>query len=325
MRRKLFLSSSFIVFVFIMLGNMVSGQELKYPTKPIQVIIPYGPGGTNDIIARAVDSQLQEVLKTPIIHINKTGGSGILAAAFVKEEKPDGYTILQGGLSVNIEIPIITPNCPYNLQDFIPIARTAYGPLVLLVKKNAPWDTLESFLVEAKKEPKKISLGIPGIGTSQHYVTKLFESETKIEFNIIPFKGDSANITALLGGHLQASVAGLTAATPYLKAEDVKALASSGYDRHPLFKDIPLFREKGLPEVTLISWGGPFVRAGTPDYVVRILDGAFREAAVHPSVISILEKAGVAPGYLGSDELKKLVPSEYNRLLKAAKLAGLIK
>lgn len=308
----------------VLFGGLCFGQE-KYPSKPIQVIIPYGPGGTHDIAARIVDGQLQEILKVPIVHVNKPGGNGVLGAAFAKEQKPDGYTVLYGGLTVVVELPIVTPNCPYKKEDFIPVARVTYGALVLSVKKDAPWNTLEEFVNAAKKDPGKISLGIPGIGTTQHLVAKLFETEARIELNSIPFKGDGPAITALLGGHVQAVMTGITSVTPHLRSGEVKALASSGLDRHAIFKDMPLFKEKGYPEVALYSWTGPFVPVGTPDPVVKALAQAYKEAATHESIVSLLEKSGTTPGYLSSDDVKKLIPLEYNRISKAAKAADLVK
>ena len=323
--KKLTLITVGMVSLVLLFGISSFGQEVKYPSKPIQVIIPYGPGGTHDIAARIVDSQLQEVLKVPVIHVNKAGGGGVTGAAFAKEQKPDGYTVLYGGLTVVVELPIVTPNCPYKTEDFIPIARVTYGALVLSVKKDAPWKTLEEFIQVAKKDPGKISLGIPGIGTSQHLVAKLFETEAKIELNTIPFKGDGAAITALLGGHVQAVMTGITSITPHLKSEEVRGLASSAPDLHAVFKDIPLFKEKGLPEVTILSWTGPFVPRGTPEPLIRVLSEAYKEAATHPSIVALLEKSGTTPGYLGSEEVKKLIPSEYSKIYKAAKGAGLIK
>jgi len=327
MKRQGFVLSFVIGFIFVLtiLTGTSLGQEAKYPNKPIQVIIPYGPGGTHDIAARIVDGQLQEILKVPIIHVNKPGGGGVIGAAYAKEQKPDGYTILYGGLTVVVELPIVTPNSPYKTEDFIPIARVTYGALVLSVKKDSPLNSLEEFIKAAKKDPGKISLGIPGIGTSQHLVAKLFETEAKIELNVIPFKGDGPAITALLGGHVQAVITGITSITPHLTSGEVNTIASSGLDRHAVFKDVPLFKEKGLPEVAIYSWTGPFVPAGTPAPVVKILSDAYRDAANHPSIVSLLEKSGTTPGYLSSEEVKKLVPSEYSKIFKAAKAAGLIK
>jgi tripartite-type tricarboxylate transporter receptor subunit TctC len=317
------LSVIFLIALMVFFGANSFGQE-KYPTKPIEVVIPYGPGGTHDIAARIVDSQLQEVLKVPIIHLNKPGGGGAIGGAFVKEQKPDGYTVLYGGLTVAIELPIMNPYCTYKTEDFIPIARVTYGALILSVKKDSPLNTLEKFIEAAKKDPGKITLGFPGIGTTQHWVGKLFETEAKIELNMIPFKGDGPAITALLGGHVQAVMTGITSITPHLKSGEVIAIASSGLDRDAVF-NVPLFKEKGLPEVAVYAWTGPFVRVGTPEPIIKILSDAYREAATHPSIVALLQKSGTTPGYLGSEEVKKLIPSEYKRTYKAAKAAGILR
>ena len=323
--RSCFKSVVLAVLVVFFVGGGLSVAQEKYPSKPIQVIIPYGPGGTHDIAARIVDSQVQEILRVPIVHINKPGGNGVLGAAYTKEQKPDGYTVLYGGLTVVVELPIVTPNCPYKKEDFIPIARVTYGALVLSVKKDAPWKSLEDFVKAAKKDPGKISLGIPGIGTTQHLVAKLFETEAQIELNSIPFKGDGPAITALLGGHVQAVMTGITSVTPHLKSGEVRALASSALDRHAIFKDMPLFKEIGYPEVAVYSWTGPFVPVGTPDAIVKTLAQAYKEAATHESIVTLLEKSGTTPGYLSSEEVTKFIPSEYSKIYKAAKAAGLIK
>jgi tripartite-type tricarboxylate transporter receptor subunit TctC len=313
------------VLLLVVGEGLAHAQEANYPTNPIQVIIPYGPGGTHDIAARIVDSQLQEILKVPIIHVNKPGGNGVLGAAFAKEQKPDGYTVLYGGLTVIVQLPIVTPNCPYKKEDFTPLSRVTSGALVLSVKKDSPWNSLEDFVKAARKDPGKISLGIPGIGTTQHLVAKLFEMEAKIELNSIPFKGDGPSLTALLGGHVDAVMTGITSLTPHLNSGGVKALASSSPDRHAIFKDIPLFREKGFPEVTLMDWTGPFVPAGTPAPIIKRLSEAYRDAAAHESIVTLLEKSGTTPGYLSSEDVKKLIISDYNKMSKAAKAAGMVK
>ncbi len=181
-------------------------QAAEFPNKPLQVIIPYGPGGTHDIAARIVDGQLQKVLSVPVVHVNKPGGGGMVGGVYALEQPADGYTILYGGLTVLIEVPIVTPNCPYTLQDFIPVARVTSGPLILAVGKESPYKNLEEFIAAAKKNPGKVTVGTPGIGTSQHLVVALFAKEAGLDLNIIPFKGDGAAITALLGNHVDSVI-----------------------------------------------------------------------------------------------------------------------
>jgi tripartite-type tricarboxylate transporter receptor subunit TctC len=313
-----------IVSLLALIGAPAFGQEAKYPVKPIQVIIPFGTGGTNDISARIVDSQIQEILRVPVIHINKPGGGGVTGTAFVKEQKPDGYTILWGS-GVAIEMSIVTPNCPYKVQDFVPIALVTHGYFILAVKKDAPWNTLEDFITAAKKDPGKISVGNAGIGTSQHLVTKLLELEAKINLNSIPFKGDGPAIPALLGGHVNAVMSGIGAITPYLLSGEARGLASSGPEHHPALKQIPLFKEKGLPGVSKVTWTGPVASAGTPEPIIKILSDAYQVAANHPSVLVLLEKSGTIPKYVNREDGMKVMQSEYKSYYNAAKAAGLIK
>ena len=320
--KKLTLIGIFILLLSSLVLRSVSGAA-DFPNKPLQVIVPYGPGGTHDIAARIVDGLLQEVLEVPVIHVNKTGGGGLVGGAYALEQPPDGYTILYGGLTVLIEVPIVKPNCPYTWEDFIPLARVTSGPLVLSVKKDARWNTLEDFIAEAKDNPGKLTMGIPGIGTSQHLVAALFAKEGGLDINIIPFKGDGASLTALLGGHVDSSMTGLTSLTPHLNAGNVRALASSSPERHPVQKDIATFKEKGFSKIGILSWTGAWVRKGTPENRVKILEEAYKTAATHKSVVTLIKKAGSTPDYVGTQELLKIVPQEHDAILSAARSADI--
>jgi len=314
-----------LIVLSVSFGLASSSQSADFPKRPLNVIVPYGPGGTHDIAARIVDGLLQEILGVPVIHINKSGGGGLVGGAYAKEQKADGYTILYGGLTVLIEVPIVKANCPYTWQDFIPLARVTSGPLILSVGKDSRWNTVEEFIGEAKKNPGKISLGIPGIGTSQHLVAALFEKEAGLDLNIIPFKGDGASITALLGKHVDSVMTGLTSLTPHLNAGNVKALASSSPERHPVQKDIPTFKEKGFSKIGVLSWTGAWVRKGTPEDRVKVLEEAYKKAATHKSVRTMIKKVGATANYAGTQELLKVVPLEYDAILKAARAAGISK
>jgi len=313
----------FLITLMLVLGANTFAQE-KYPTKPIQVVIPYGPGGTHDIAARIVDSQLQEILSVPIVHLNKPGGGGVIGGSFAKEQKPDGYTILYGGITVLVELPLTIPNCSYNTEDFVPIARVTYGALILSVRKDSPLKTLEKFIEAAKKDPGKISMGVPGLGTTMHLAGKRLEMGANIELNTIPFKGDGDSITALLGGHVDCVMTGITSITPHLKSGEVIGIASTALDPPKTFTEIPLFSDKGFPEVSVWGWTGPFVRVGTPEPIIKILSDAYGQAATHPSVVTLLQKSGTTPGYLSSDEVRKLMKGDYRKTYDAAKAAGLL-
>jgi len=226
---------------------------------------------------------------------------------------------------VLIEAPIVKPNATYTWHDFIPLARVTSGPLILSVNKDAPWNTLEELVADAKKNPGKISVGIPGFGSSQHLVLSLFQSLADIELNIIPYKGDGNNITSLLGKHTDAAMTGLTSLTPHLNAGNVKALASSAPERHPIQKDIPTFKEKGYPKIAVLSWTGAWVPKGTPADRVQILQEAYKKAANHKSVTTLIKKAGSTPDYAGTDQLMQIVPIEEEAIRSAAMAAGIVK
>lgn len=317
----------FILFatIIITFGFTSFSESADFPKKPIRVVVPFGPGGTHDIAARIVDGVLQEVLEVPVIHVNKSGGGGIVGGGYAKQQKADGYTLLYGGLSVLIEAPIVKPNATYTWRDFIPLARVTSGPLVLSVRKDSPWNSLEDYIAAAKKSPGKVTLGVPSLTGSQYLVASLFQKLAGIKLNVIPFKGDGPNITALLGKHTDSAMTGLTSLTPHLNAGSVKPFASSSPDRHPVQKDIPTFKEKGFPKIALLSWTGAWVRKGTPKDRVKILEEAYRKAANHKSVRTLIKKAGSTPDYADTSALMKIVPIEEEAIRIAVEAAGIKK
>jgi tripartite-type tricarboxylate transporter receptor subunit TctC len=322
-RWKIIVFSVVSLVLSLFLGEVGFGQE-KYPSKPIQVIVPVVPGGVTDSAARMLGEKLQESLKVPIVVMNKAGGGGAIAATYVLEQKPDGYTVFHAASGM-IDKYFLIPNCPFTKDDFIPIARMTYGAMVLAVKKDAPWKSLEEFLESARKEPGKISVGVAGVGDTQDLVARLIETGAKVKFNIIPFKGDGSVIAPLLGGHAQAAVFGITAVTPYLQSGEMRGLAISSPERHYVFKDIPLFKEKNLHDVSLFGWTGIFVATKTPESVIKTLDEAYRQAATHPEIIEKLKKIGTIPGYQNQREFKEFFGAECDKIAKAADLLGLKK
>ena len=293
-------------------------QQDKYPSRAVEIIIPYDPGGPTDRVTRIIGEQLPEALKASIVQINRPGGGGVAGAVFAKQQKPDGYTLLAHASGFQIT-PLLDRNCPYRLEEFKPLARFTQGPLVLAVKKDSPWKSLEDFLAAAKAAPGKVSVGIPGVGTIQDFVLRLMERSSQSELTSIVLKGDGPNVTALLGGHIQASVAGITALVPHLKSGELRGLAITTAERHELFNDIPTFREKGLDEATVRAWVGIFAPANIPDDVLRVLDAALEKAATNPTTIEMLKKMGTVPGYLNASDFDKSIKSEVARFKSVIK------
>jgi len=314
MKRGLFyVVSGLVVAGFSSVGiPLASAQQDKYPSRAVEIIIPYDPGGPTDRVMRVIGEQLPEALKASIVQINRPGGGGIAGAVFVKQQKPDGYTLLAHASGFQIT-PLLDRNCPYKLEEFKPLARFTQGPLVLAVKKDSPWKSVEDFLAAAKAAPGKVTVGIPGVGTIQDFVVRLMERSSHNELNPIVLKGDGPNATALLGGHIQASVAGITALAPHLKSGELRGLAITTAERYEGFNDIPTFREKGLDEATIRAWVGIFAPANIPDDVFKVLDAALQKAATSPTAIETLKKMGSVPGYLNASDFDKSIKSEVER------------
>lgn len=288
-------------------------QPASYPSRPIEIIIPYDSGGTTDTVTRIVGEQLHDVLGVSVVHVNKPGGGGVAGAVYARQQKRDGYTLLAHASGFQIT-PLLDSSCPYKLEEFKPLAKFTSGPLILAVKKDSPWKSLEDFLAAARANPGLVTVGVPGVGTIQDFVGRLVEASSKTKLNPIVFKGDGPNLTALLGGHVQASIAGITALTPHLKSGDLKGLAITSPERNEAYGDIPTFREKGLDDATLFAWVGIFAPAGVPDPILKVLGEAFEKVGTRPATIEALKRAGTIPGFMNASDFDRSVQSEVARI-----------
>lgn len=293
-------------------ASLAYAQTDKYPSRSVEIIIPYGPGGPTDRVTRVIGEQLPELLKTGIVQINRPGGGGVAGAVYVKEQKPDGYTLLAQASGFQIT-PLLDRNCPYKLEEFKPLARFSQGPLVLAVKKDSPWKSVNDFLAAARAAPGQVTVGIPGVGTIQDFVLRLVERSSNSKTNAIVLKGDGPNVTALLGGHIQASVAGISALAPHFRSGELRGLAITTGERYEAFSDIPTFKEQGLDEATVRAWVGLFAPANIPDAVFKVLEAALAQAATRPATIEALKKMGTTPGYLNAADFDQTIKSEVAR------------
>lgn len=298
--------------------SLACAQQDKYPSKSVEIVIPYNPGGTSDTVMRVVSEQLPEEMKARVVHINKPGGGGVAGAEYMKQQKPDGYTLLAHASGFHIT-PLLDTSCPYKMEEFKPLARLSQGPLILIVKKDSPWKSVDDLLAAAKAAPGRVTVGMPGVGTLHDFVIRLIERSSKTELNAITFKGDGPNVTALLGGHVQASMVGMTVAIPHLKSGDVRGLAITTPERHEAFNDIPTFKERGLDDATVLAWVGIFAPARIPDNVFRTLDAALEKAATNPKTIEGLKKAGTMSGYMNAADFDKSIKSEMARFKSVIK------
>jgi tripartite-type tricarboxylate transporter receptor subunit TctC len=266
------------VLAALALGLAATGALAQaWPTKPVTMIVPFPPGGSTDMIARAVVPKLQEKLGGTFIVDNRPGAGGTIGSAQVKRAAPDGYTMLVSSLGPYVIGPHLIKNSGYDpLKDFDYITVAVQAPNILAVRADSPYKSLADVLKYMKANPDKMTYASAGNGTSDHLTAELFWQETGTKAIHVPYKGGAPALTDLLGGQVDATFMNINTAMPHLKAGKLRALAITSSKRSPLLPNVQTMDELGLKGVTVYSWQAFAAPKGLPaDIKTR-----FREAVV---------------------------------------------
>jgi tripartite-type tricarboxylate transporter receptor subunit TctC len=301
------------------------GQE-RYPARPIELVVPFAPGGSSDIAARVYSDELGHVLKTTINVVNRAGGGGIQGAAYVARANRDGYTLMAGSGASIVLAPVLKKSeTPYDsLKDFIPLGHFVSVPTVFAVKADAPFKTLQELADYARKNPGKIKCGLGGVGNDSHFNLEIFCSKAKIKITGIPFKSGGESVTALLGGHVDMASNTLAALGPHIQGGKLRGLCITAKTRDPDFANIPTTNELGYPDVNFNIWQGAFAPSGIPPSVLNILVPAFKTVFTNADLAKVALKAQFAVEYLGPEDFRKMYEEQIKTAEKIAEEAKLI-
>jgi tripartite-type tricarboxylate transporter receptor subunit TctC len=294
----------------------------KYPSKPIEVIIPFAAGGPTDIWTRIVVNGLTKELGVPISIQYKAGGGGMKGASYVATQKPDGYVLLAASVSF-ISAPFFEKESPpYDvLKDFTPITACIIVPNVLLSHTSSNLTSLEAVVNLAKKDPGKLTCATAGVGTTAHLVIDVFRMHG-VDITAVPAKGGGPASTSLLGKHVDLATVMYNAAVPHIRSGAFRLLATT--DKIAQEPGVPTLKEQGFPECEgLGSFQGFLGPPNLPKPIQDQLANSIRKVSQIPSVKKGLEDAGFTVVYLGPDELKKMMADDYRNIEKIAKAAGL--
>ncbi len=303
-------------------ATLASAQD--YPTHPVTMIVPFPPGGVADIVGRPLASEMQKVLRQPVVVVNRTGAGGAVGMAAVAKSPADGYTILMGLSSISI-FPVsdrINGKTPaYEMSDFAPIALVTADPTVLAVRADGPYKTVKDFVEAAKANPGKINYSSSGVYGTLHVAMEIFANAAGIKLFHVPYQGGGPAVSALLGGQVQASAQGPAAVVGQIKAGKMRALASWGTERLTLLPDVPTFKELGY-DAEFYIWSGVFAPAATPAPVLGRLREAVRQAANSAEFRSAMEKLQTPVSYLDAPEFQKYWDRDAARLKVALEKIG---
>jgi tripartite-type tricarboxylate transporter receptor subunit TctC len=294
-----------------------------YPARPITVIVPYAVGGTTDIVARLVTTQIGNSLGQPFVVDNRAGGGGNIGWGSAARSAADGYTLLTTEMSFTIA-PALGTRQPFDpKKDFSQVITAASAPHVLVVTPSLPAKSVQEFIALAKAQPGKLNYGSGGNGTNTHLGGELFKSAAGIDLVHVPYKGAGQVLQDLMAGQVQALVTSLPTALPHIRSGKLKALMVTSDKRSPLLPDVPSAKEAGLPKVVMDFWVGFAVPAGTPQPAIDKLNKAMSDALHSPEGQKRLAEQGLVPVANSPLQASQLVAAEMQRWAAVVKAAGI--
>ncbi len=301
-------------FFLLLLPGLLLAQP--YPTKPVNILVSFAPGGTMDISVRVLASGAEKNLGQPFIISNNGEGGGSVALGIVSKKRPDGYDLVactSTGLVGTPQYRKVT----YSLDDFIPIMHFGAPQTGLVVNSNSPWKTLKDLIDYAKENPGKVTYSIPGVGSTMHLGMEYVGMQAGIKWTYVTFSGGAPALTALLGGHISAQ-ADSAEWLPHVKNGSLRLLATFGEKRMKEFPDVPTFRELGYDYAnpTVFLFAAP---KGTPAPIIKSLDDAFHKAMESPQFVQIMEKEAILITYRNSEDTKKHLENTYSLIGKMIK------
>jgi tripartite-type tricarboxylate transporter receptor subunit TctC len=287
----------------------------QYPTQPVKIVVPYSPGGSSDVLARAIGDELGKLLGQPVIVDNRPGAGSMLGTQFVAGEKADGHTLLIVDVPFAIVPALYRERVKYNVeQDFTPIALLGVSPTYLFVNATSPLKTVADVVQAAKAKPGSVSMGSGGNGSLTHMMAELFMASTSTQLLHIPYKGAGAAITDLAANQIQASFTTMASASGLYRAGKLRAIGVTSPERHKSTPDVPTFKESGIANMTTQSWWGLVAPKGISPEVKKSLTEAMQKVLKVPAVRARYETAGVdVPADTGAPALQKYVQQDVVR------------
>ena len=294
MKKKIGTRTHFILFVALACLLWVGiPQAQDYPKGPVQIVIPFGPGGLTDIFWRSISESLGNNIKGTIVLVNKPGGGGVVGTSFVLNSKPDGYTIVSANSDPLSMSPVFTPNVPYHPEkDVTYIAKLTAFAFTISVRSDSPFKTIEEVVAFAKANPRKLKCAVMGIGSTPHIILEVFNRDAKIEITPIPFDSGGESVTNLLGGHTDLCIASVPSVKPQVLGGKIRLLAMCSPKRIPEFPEVPTMTEKGYKKSSIATGVGLAGPKGLASTIVSKWEEAIEKTLKDPKVVAIIEKLG---------------------------------
>jgi len=322
-RSRLRLAMPALCWVVWACATPLAAAQSAYPSKNVQIIVPYTAGGSIDIMTRAVAQRLTEMWGKNVVVDNRPGASGMIGTEIATRAEPDGHTLL-GHTSSYPATAAVREKLPFDpATAIVPVAMIARAPMILAIHPSVPAKSVKELVALAKKNPGKLNYSSSGTGGNNHFSGALFAAAAGIKLTHVPYRGIAPAVTALAAGEVEIVIASASAVNPQLKAGRIRALAVSSAEPSPLLPGLPAIAQSGVPGYTYVLWWGIFAPAGVPADRLNFINAAVNKILASADMKKFLDNEGAEPWPLTPAQLSGLLSSEIERYKKAAKEAGI--
>lgn len=306
------------------LSALSAAHAAGWPSQPVQIVVPYPPGGNVDVAARIIAPGLEKAFGQTFVVENRAGAGGLIAGEHVARSKPDGHTLFMAANGPLLFSPLIFNRPAYHWKDdFAPISTVSLTPMVMQAHPSLKSDTFTSLIEFAKKNPETLNMASPGAGTSNHLISEMIQSETGAGWVTVHYKGNAPATTDLIGGQVDFNFDQVSVALPFIQEGKLKALAVTSENRVPSLPDVPTLRESGLPDLVAYTFTGLLAPKGTPDDVVQRLSKALNEILAEPDVIERFQKLGAEARGATPEAFMSYLEKEDSRWVPLIKKVGI--
>lgn len=310
----------FLVLTTLFVTTPAAAQD--YPTKPVRIVVPFPPGGFNDIVARMIATQLSERMGKQFIVDNRTGAGGVVGTEQVAYAPADGHTLLIASLAITIN-PWFHKTSYDAIKSFAPVALLATAPNVIAIQPELPFKSVKDLIAAAKKQPGKLQYASAGVGSFMHLGPELFKQMAKVDILHVPFRGAGPALIDVAGGNVHMSFASVPSSITHFRSGKLRALGVGSLKRNALIPDVPTIDEGGLPGYEFSNWIGIVVPAGTPPAIVGRLHKELTAIQDTPELKKQFANEGADIVRMSSAEYGKFIASETARWGRVVKEAGL--
>jgi len=311
-----------ILCAIALLAIALQAHAQSYPTRPIRIVVPFGPGGFTDVAARILQKELAPAIGQPIVIENKPGAGSTIGTTDVARSAPDGYSLVMIS-TTHVISPHLYKQMPYDpIKDFTPVMKLAEGPYVLVVHPSLPVKNVADLIALAKAKPNSIDYASSGNGSAQHLVGALFVTMAGAPLSHVPYKGSSQAMNDVLGGIVKVSFVGVPNALANLQAGKIKALAVTTKKRYAELPDVPTLDEAGVKGYDATVWLGLLAPPGTPRDIVDKLNTSITKILSTPDARKLMASAGVDVATSSPEDFATLMQSELERWGKVVRATG---